>query len=76
MGFNAWNTFVLRVEHPYIVRMSEKSLDMGELTFHAEKLHVDDCSRKPKYMFSFSAANYSLKLYKKHSIKASAHGIR
>ena len=37
MGFNAWNTFVLRVEHPYIVRNLEKSLDMGELTFHAEK---------------------------------------
>ena len=35
--FNASNTFVLRVEHPYIVRKSEKSLDMGELTFHAEK---------------------------------------
>ena len=37
MGFIAWNTFVLRVEHPYIVRKSEKSLDMGELTLHAEK---------------------------------------
>ena len=37
MGFNAWNTFVLRVEHPYIVRKLEKFLDMGELTFHAEK---------------------------------------
>ena len=37
MGFNAWNTFVLRIEHPYIVRKSEKFLDMGELTFHAEK---------------------------------------
>ena len=37
MGFNAWNTFVLRVEHPYIVRKSEKFLDMGELTFYAEK---------------------------------------
>ena len=37
MGFNAWNMFVLRVEHPYIVRKSDKSLDMGELTFHAEK---------------------------------------
>ena len=36
-GFNAWNTFVLRVEHSYIVRKSEKSQDMGELTFHAEK---------------------------------------
>ena len=40
------------------------------------KLHVDDCSRKPKYMFSFSVANYSLKLHKKHSIKAAAEGIR
>ena len=37
MGINAWNTFVLRVEHPYIVRKLEKSLDMGELTFHAKK---------------------------------------
>ena len=25
------------VEHPYIARKSEKSLDMGELTLHAEK---------------------------------------
>ena len=32
------------------------------------KLQVADCSRQPKYMFSFSAANYSL--------KASVHGIR
>ena len=37
-GFNVWNTFVLRVEHPYIVRKSEKFLDMGELTFHAKKI--------------------------------------
>ena len=37
MGINAWNTFVLRVEHSYIVRVSEKSLDMGEPTFHTEK---------------------------------------
>ena len=35
-GTDAWNTFVLRV-HPYIVRKSEKSLDTGEPTFHAEK---------------------------------------
>ena len=48
---------------------------MGELTFHAEKLHVAECSRKPVYMFSFSTANYFLKLDKKHSIKAVAHGI-
>ena len=32
----AWNTFVSRVEHDYIVSKSEKPLDMGELTFHAE----------------------------------------
>ena len=76
MGFNAWNTFVLRVEHPYIVRKSEKFLDMGELTFHAEKIKVDDCSRRPTYMFSFSAANYSLKLHKRYSIEAAVHGIR
>ena len=25
-GINAWNTFVLRVKHPYILRKSEKSL--------------------------------------------------
>ena len=25
------------LEHDYIVRKSEKSLDMGELTFHAKK---------------------------------------
>ena len=37
MGFNAWNTFVLKVEHPYTVRKLGKSLDMGELTFHGEK---------------------------------------
>ena len=37
MGNNPWNTFVLRVEHPYIVRKSEKFLDKGELTFLAEK---------------------------------------
>ena len=37
MGTNAWNTFVLRVEHSYIVGKSEKSLDTGEPTFHGEK---------------------------------------
>ena len=73
VGFNAWNTFVLRVEYPYIVRKLEKSLDVGELT---RKLHVGDCSRKPKCIFSFSAVNYYLKPHKKHSIKAAAHGIR
>ena len=28
MGFNAWNTFVLRVEHPYIVHCQK----VGEIT--------------------------------------------
>ena len=37
MGTNAWNAFVLRVEHSYIVGKSDKSLDVGEPTFHAEK---------------------------------------
>ena len=36
MGTNACNTLVFSVERPYIVRKSEKSLDMGEPTFHAE----------------------------------------
>ena len=76
MGFNAWNTFVQRVEHPYIVRKLDKFLDMGKLTSTPRKLHVANCSRKPKYMFSFSTANYSERLHKKHSIKAAAHGIR
>ena len=76
MGFNAWNTFVQRVEHPYIVIKLEKFLDMGESPSMLRKPHVADCSRKPKYMFSFSTANYSERLHKKHSIKAAAHGIR
>ena len=40
------------------------------------KLQVDDCSSKPKCMFSFSEANHSRKLHKKHSIRAVAHRIR
>jgi len=51
MWINAWNTFVLMVEHSYIVRKSEKSLDMSEPTFHAKKLHVANHSSKPKYVF-------------------------
>ena len=51
-GFNAWNTFVLRVEHFYIVRKLEKSLDMGEPSFHSEKTaHYTDCSSKLKCIF-------------------------
>ena len=44
-GFTAWNTFVLRVEHSYIVRKLEKFLDMGE---SSRELHVSDCSSKLK----------------------------
>ena len=29
MGINAWNTFVLKIEHPYMVRKFKKFLDMG-----------------------------------------------
>ena len=36
-GTNAWTNFIFRVEHPYIVGKLEKSLDMGEANFHAEK---------------------------------------
>ena len=45
-SLNAWNAFVLRVEHPYIVRKLEETMNIGEPTFHA-KLHVTDCSCKP-----------------------------
>ena len=76
MGFNAWNAFVLRVKRPYIVRKSEKYLDMGELTFHAKKTAWCRLHQETKvHVFGFSVANYSLKLHKKHSIKAAAHGI-
>ena len=61
MGINARNTFVLRVEHPYIVRNPWVWVSSPSML---RKLHVVDCSRKPKYMFSFSTANYSLKLHK------------
>ena len=46
--------FLLRLEHPYIVRKLKKSLDMDGLTLHAEKT---GCSSKPK---CFSTANYIL----------------
>ena len=72
LRFNAWNTFVVWVEHPYIVRKSEKPLDIWVSPPSIPR----NCSRKPKYMFSFSVANYSLKLHKKQSIKAAAHRIR
>ena len=72
-------TLVLRVEHLYIVGKSEKSLDMGEPTFHAEKTACYQLQQQTNQStcFSFSAANYSQKLHKKHAIRAViAHGIR
>ena len=36
-GFNAWNPFVLRVEHLCTIRKLEKSLEMGETSFHCKK---------------------------------------
>ena len=74
-GINAWNAFSLRVEYPYIVRKSKKPPDMGEPTFNAKKLHVTDCTSKPK-VHVLTLANYSRKLHKMLSIRASAHGIR
>jgi len=50
-GINAWNKFVLRVEHPYIVRKLEKSLDMSEPPSMLKLLHVTNCSSKSKGMF-------------------------
>ena len=79
MGISAWNTSVLKVEHHYIVRKSEKFLDMGEPTFHAEKTacyRLQQQTRVHVLTFSVSAANYSGKLHKKHSIKAAVHRIR
>ena len=78
MGVNAWNTFVLRAEHPYIARKSEKPLDMGKLTLHPEKTacYQIAAANQGAYFISFSMVNYSLELHKVHSIKAAAHGIR
>ena len=60
MGISAWNTFVLRVEHPYIVRKLENILDMGEPNFHAEKLGMlTIVAANQSACFSFSTANHS-----------------
>ena len=67
MGINAWNTFVLKIEHPYMVRKFKKFLDMGELTMHGKSQSAS---------FSFGVVNYSRKVHKKQSIRAAAYGIR
>ena len=76
VGFNAWNTFVLMVEHPYIVKKLKNPWIQVSSPSMPRKLRVTDCSSKPNYMFSFRAANYSHKLHKNHSIKTAEHGIR
>ena len=61
VGINAWNTFVLRVEHLYIVRKLEKFLDMGEPTFHAKKTACYRLQQQTKVHVSFSVAKYYAK---------------
>ena len=58
-SIDAWNTFVLRIEHPYIVRNPWIWVSPPSML---RKMHVANCSRKPKCIFSFSTANYYLKL--------------
>ena len=77
LGINARNTFVLRVEHPYVVKKLEKSMDVVSPPSMLRKLCVTDCSSKPECIcFSFSMANHSRKLHKKQLVRAVAHGIR
>ena len=73
MGINAWKAFVLRVEHPYIVRKLEKSLDVGEPALHAM---LSIAAANQSACFDFSTTNYSRKPHKKHLIRVIAHGIR
>ena len=75
LGINARNTFDLRVEHPYIVKKLEKSMDVVSPPSMLRKLYVTDCNSKPKCIcFSFSMANHSRKLHKKYSVRAVAYG--
>ena len=77
MGTNAWSTFLLRVEHPYIVGNPEKSLDMGEPPIPCHKNCIlPFAAANQSAFFSFSDANHYQKLHKKHSIRVIAHGIR
>ena len=65
--------FVHRVEHPYIVRKLEKSSDIG---LRRANCMLPITAANQSACFSFSVANYSQKLYKKHSIRAAMHRIR
>ena len=74
MGINAWNAFVLRVEHLCIVR---KSLDMGEPTFHAENTACYQLQQQTK-VHVLSLVRQTSKTAQKHSIimRAAAQEIR
>ena len=56
--FNAWNTFILRVEHPYIVRKLEK---LGEPSFHSEKTACYGLQQQTKVHFLALARQTTLK---------------
>ena len=73
MGINAWNTFDLRVEHPYIARKS----DMVEFTSHAQKTACYQLQHQTKvHILALAWQTLFQKLHKMHSIKAEVHGIR
>ena len=60
MEINAWNTSILRVEHPYIIGKSDKSLDMGEPTLHAGMLLItaaNQSARLPTVLTRMSASH-------------------
>ena len=77
MGINACNTFVLRVEHPYLVRKLEKSLDVGELTFHGEKTACYRLQQQTKvHVLALAWQTILPKTAQKALNKAAAHGIR
>ena len=67
---------VLRVEHPYIFRKSEKFLDMhgrAHLLFR-ENCMLPTAAANQSACFSFSLANYSRKLHKKALNKRTKSG--
>ena len=49
MGIIAWNTFVLRVEHPYL--HCQKVGETPGSPYVVRKLYVTNCSSKPKCIF-------------------------
>ena len=77
VGINALNTFVLRVEHPYIVGKLEKPLDLGEPTFYAEKTACYRLQQQTKvHVLALAMQTTRKNCTKKHSIRAAVHRIR